>query len=436
MRLAQPPRTAEIDASTGELNETGKRILKSDIDKITAKYDKLKNGNTTTILKKTSKSNNSVAKKINSDLNDLEKQTFIVSSLKDDGLYFKVEDYDGDAKGWNYYISFSFNGDTVYTKTGLITYKEMTGKKEPSDSDLLNEAKRNDYYDTVDSYDSFFRMNVPYVQAELYYNIKAADYIYPSLYYIVINKIEFKNVASSSTLKTESIGKSIGYQVYPKVSVDFRTDKQIQEEIDRKNAEEKAKQKAEQAIQQNSVSKNQSRYTKEQYEESEKESIQSPRNAWGGLTLIPATWNYYKLPSEYNRHDIQTIGYTLSLGLGNHLFIGGNIEGGDLRGLYDWCHEKNELQFADYLANDTFKDFDGWTWSATFQYGLTYKLAEHLRFNLQGEIGKIFKEKGYGFGGGLDIPFTDHGISATYQYEHTKEFGWINKFSVSIHTLF
>ncbi len=414
-RLEVAPRTAEIDQTTGELNETGRKILEQDIARIRQRYQILKENNAAAIEKNTSKSNNRVAKKIDSDMEDLQDSKFTANSLKEDGLYFMIEDYDGDSQAWNYFISFSFAGTTIFTTADKISYKEMTSQKAPSISALLDEKTRNNYYDTVDSYDSFFRMNIPFVYAKLYYRVKAADYTLPSLYYIILTKIEFINATSNSVIKTRELNIPIEYQCLPKINVDFRTKSQIEEAAAIQRREE---QEATERIQL-------------QNELEEQQSIQSARFSWGGFTVFPTTWNYYKLDKKYGRHDIQTAGYTLSLGLGNYLWIGGNAEGGDLRGIYDYIREQKDAGMDARLS-----DFDGWTYTLTFQYGVTYKVFEHLRINLMGEAGKVFKKTGYGFGAGIDIPFKEYGLTASWQREHTKDFGWVNKFSAGIQTLF
>ncbi len=149
-----------------------------------------------------------------------------------EGCYFRVGNYNGSNKkeGWEYTRLFVFDGQTVFSVDGNLSYKEITGldvPEYPTASDPKREEKikiYNDYQDNVESYDSFFRLNVPYIQAKISYSVKAENVEKPSCYSIIIRKIEFINIQTGKTIKLEKQynNDNVSYAYVPETSVDWR----------------------------------------------------------------------------------------------------------------------------------------------------------------------------------------------------------------------
>ena len=243
-RKAQQPRSSEMDFR-GELNELGKEHLQADIDAIRYKYEQKKAHNLEDIKATVGKTQDKLREKIRADLKKLESATFVVDSLHSTDLYFRLASYGGTekAQGWSYIISFSFGGRTVFTNEGMISFAEITGSPIPSYPNAKESnrdeklARYTEFQDTVEAYDSLFRMNVPYLQAIVHYSVCAQDAQFPSMYDVILDKIEFVNLEKQKTVKTAT-PKNKGSFTYPVLTlVDWHSEEYRQ----KKEAENKRK---------------------------------------------------------------------------------------------------------------------------------------------------------------------------------------------------
>lgn len=208
-RRQQKPRLSEMNAD-GSLNDKGRAILESDIEAINLKYAKIKADNEQQVKDSAGKLQETLRKKIIDDINLLESKSYTADSLREESVYFRVGNYNGSAKseGWNYNISFVFAGKTIYHSEGVLSYKNITSldvPNYPNASDPKREQKikaYNDYQESVEVYDSFFRMNVPYIRTVLTYSVKADDVRKASQYTVFIDKIDFIDVQTGKILKT------------------------------------------------------------------------------------------------------------------------------------------------------------------------------------------------------------------------------------------
>ena len=216
VRRKQKTRKSDLNTD-GSLNDTGKRNLESDIEAIRLKYEKLKTENESQLKLASEKTQKTLREKIMSDMHSLERKSYSADSLSDTGVYFRIGNYDGTSsvQGWNYKLAFVFGGQTVYTEEGILTYESLTGQKIPA-YPSANEGNRekkitayNEYQDTVETYDSFFRLNVPYIQATLKYSITAQDSSKPSEYKIKIAETKFENIQNNKQISKKKMWASL-----------------------------------------------------------------------------------------------------------------------------------------------------------------------------------------------------------------------------------
>lgn len=242
-RKSQKPRKTEINAD-GSLNDVGKQILESDLESIRNKYINLKQKNENQLRTSAKQSEENLKEKIYSDIKNLESKSFTTDSIQGSDVYFRVGIYDGssNAQGWNYTLSFVFGGKTIFSTKGLLKYENITGKPVPSypSANASNrEAKvraYNEYQDDVEAYDSFFRMNVPYIRAVLTYSVKSSGVDKPSEYIVYVKSISFINVQSNSQVAGEKSRDNV-YAYAPSTLVDW-IPQTVKDEIARKEAEE------------------------------------------------------------------------------------------------------------------------------------------------------------------------------------------------------
>ena len=226
-RKSQKPRKTEINAD-GSLNDVGKQILESDLESIRNKYINLKQKNENQLRTSAKQSEENLKEKIYSDIKNLESKSFTTDSIQGSDVYFRVGSYDGssNAQGWNYTLSFVFGGKTIFSTNGLLKYENITGKPVPSypSANASNrEAKvraYNDYQDDVEAYDSFFRMNVPYIRAVLTYSVKSSGVDKASEYIVYVNSISLINVQSNSQVAGEKSRNNV-YAYAPSTLVDW-----------------------------------------------------------------------------------------------------------------------------------------------------------------------------------------------------------------------
>ncbi len=218
-RKNQPIRKAELDTKTNGLNNTGRQILMNDIEKIRSDYKKMKDDNEAQIRNMTEETNAQLRSKITDDIRALEGETYTADSLTDKSVYLLIDSYDGDKKGWVFSISFDFAGTKLLTSKGILKYEEVTGEKIP---DLNDYILRERYNTNVENYDNYFSTTRDFVQARVYYRIKAKASA-PSTYTVSAAKLEFFKLTDTKRIKKISLKNSYDYTYYPVTDVDWKT---------------------------------------------------------------------------------------------------------------------------------------------------------------------------------------------------------------------
>ena len=225
-RFNKKPRAADLNPD-GSLSDVGKKNLESDLEAIRLKHDKIKKENINDLDKTAGSYQEKLRKKIIADMSSLKRQKFTADSIADNNLHLRIGNYNGDYKGWEYILTFIFDGKANTCSSGWLTYKEITGLDIPSypEAGAPGRDKKiktyQEYQDNVEIYDSFFRMNVPYIQAVLTYSIISCDYETPSQYNCTFEKIEFTNVQENKKIKEISPNEHFIYKYEPSTIINW-----------------------------------------------------------------------------------------------------------------------------------------------------------------------------------------------------------------------
>lgn len=206
-------------------------------------------------------------KKVESDQNDkkflpliktgytkLESGLYSVSSLEDNVLTVRIDDYDGDDAGWNLHITSELFGyTTLFEDDILLSYTDVTGIKNTKVS-TMTDAQLKDYNDNVELYDALFRGQAQVFYVKLSY--KLMRWKDASEYHFIPQKLEvirlekkkngkIKEIKTCSKLANEM--NSADFIVYPQVEIrtngeiksdKARADKTIAKEIQAKPVSE------------------------------------------------------------------------------------------------------------------------------------------------------------------------------------------------------
>lgn len=398
-RKNQQPQKAHLASDGVSLNESGKEFLNNDINAITAKYNDLIDTNTAEIRKETESAQNQLREKITSDISKLESKTFTADSILNQGLYLRINNYDGTKgkEGWRYTLTFSFRGQNIFVHTDILNYTEITGKKIPELPKLEDKnykTKRKvyqEYLDTVDNYDSFFRLNVPYIESKITYTIKAGSYKEASTYKVSIKSIDFLNVESGKKIKTLSASETVTYAFTPSVKVDWRT--QTQKNNDYKaqaKAEREAQEKAQAKIKKENAKNKKSTSTQSSSSSSSK---QDARDTFSSLIyeFLPGTISYYRSADE----SFFTIGYLGTIGITNNIFCGLTAELG---------FGGNDIFWNSSNSYDSEKDSEAIFFTGlTGLFGLSFNVFTNFRLSIYAEGGYIGTGAGGGVGASMEI---------------------------------
>ena len=418
----------------GTLNERGLMSLENDILEIKAKYEDLEAKNESDIREKTNEAQEQLRKKIAADINKLESKKYTITSIAEQGLYLRIGNYDGNIgkEGWKYGLAFSFDGQTVYETEDLLSYKDLTGKTVPGYPKLGSKNREqnlklyNQYLDTVENYDSFFRMNVPFVEAVLTYSVRTQSYKNPSSYMLVIEKIEFRNVSTGKKIKTVMPLKHCPYQYTPSVDIDWRTESVQKSDYEEMLKQNRLKKQAELDAQK----KEQKKKAKSA---SSKSSKQDPRDTICSLLyeFIPGAVNFY----ANDKSAYITVGYTATLGLSDNMFIGGNLEAGCGGTAFFSVPQSDDYYYDSsyYETDDTAEP----VLTCSGILGASYNIAKYLRASVYGEGGYILNELGGGVGASLELYIPkSFGImvSSSVLYNDTNKF--MLKYSAGIELCF
>lgn len=434
----------------GLLNDTGNQAYKDEYDSIIKKYNTLIAQNQAEVKNRTNTSQNALRQKIQSDIEELEKQTYSADSVSDNGLYFRVDEYDGDKSGWNYYYAFYFGGEQIIEDSEILTYKEITGtypakyakrveSGEPGYTDYVN---FKNYSSNVTKFDSYFRMNVPYIQATIKYTIKSEKYYEPSKYTIQLNSIEFINLDTGRTVASKNINKNISYTFSPVTAVDYRTTsaKNTDEKAEAEQIRIQRKREAEEKLQQQ---KEEERLKKEQQKLEEK-LIKAERKAkikshstFGNLFLFPGVLSFYNSMDGIGL----SLGYTGTIGISRNLFAGVDLELGGLIS-ENKASFKNQNTFDGSSSTDIDSsnpselNTDYFEYLITLQIGENANLGRHARLLLTQEIGCIYNSFGLGVGTGFEFYYGTVGFSMNYTLDWTYAHGFLDRYSIVFETCF
>src|SRR5574344_106587 len=247
---AAPYRQAEKDKEGNPIAEAvelrHKKIIQiklkaaNDIKAYNASQDKIESDTETKLMKEIS-DNYSILKT---------KQT--VSSLDDSSL-LRINNYDGNLHSWSSEINLWINGTVAADYEIFVPYEALTGKK-VDNSD-------QDYLDTVEEFDSYFRSNIPIVYAVVEYTVEPDSVDNPSNYIVHISRTTLYNIETQKKIASNSQSNLTGtFASAP--ALDIRT----QEQKDRYVAEVQKNLSDEQARQYKEEQKEAKRLEKEDEE--------------------------------------------------------------------------------------------------------------------------------------------------------------------------
>lgn len=160
-------------------------------------------------------SENKIIKEINSNYKILAKSQ-VISSLDDSSL-MRIGNYNGEEKGWIASVNIIFGSQIVHSVDILLPYKVITNK--------FPKYGTSEYDDTVEEYDSYFRMNVPVIYAEIDYTVNPMTTDSPSSYIINLKKIRIYRIDTGKKIYSKSFSKVS--EIYKSLPViDIRTKEQ------------------------------------------------------------------------------------------------------------------------------------------------------------------------------------------------------------------
>lgn len=434
----------------GLLNDTGNQAYKDEYDSIIKKYNTLIAQNQAEVKNRTNTSQNALRQKIQSDIEELEKQTYSADSVSDNGLYFRVDEYDGDKSGWNYYYAFYFGGEQIIEDSEILTYKEITGtypakyakrveSGEPGYTDYVN---FKNYSSNVTKFDSYFRMNVPYIQATIKYTIKSEKYYEPSKYTIQLNSIEFINLDTGRTVASKNINKNIAYTFSPVTAVDYRTtsakntDEKAEAEQIRIQRKKEAEEKLQQQREEERLKKEQQKLEEKLIKAERKAKIKS-HSTFGNLFLFPGVLSFYNSMDGIGL----SLGYTGTIGISRNLFAGVDLELGGLVS-ENKASFKNQNTFDGSSSTDIDSsnpselNTDYFEYLIALQIGENANLGRHARLLLTQEIGCIYNSFGLGVGTGFEFYYGTVGFSMNYTLDWTYAHGFLDRYSIVFETCF
>lgn len=223
-RINQTFRAAEVN-DNGSLNERGQKRLENDIEAIKNKYEALMNPGAVD-----AESESQVLflkQKIGNEVAALESKKYVESSLKDGNVAFsagKFSTIDG-VEGWPYRISYSIDGNEIYSYAGILTYREISGRSIPQVPSVRSSTYEDDckvyenFLDSVEVFNAAFTQNVDFIEALLNCSVKRGSE--PSSYVITVDGFSLKNVVTGKNISANYKKIETVYETDPKIDVDF-----------------------------------------------------------------------------------------------------------------------------------------------------------------------------------------------------------------------
>lgn len=190
-------RAAELDAS-GNPTEKAKQRRKNKIQEKEKDYEGKMKDAAGKIRAATDRQENDLLKEIRSDYASIAKTQTLTTASENADLRYSIGNYDGEKCLWQVSLFVYSDGVSIAQHNISLSYKKITGKDpDPADDDGLE-----DYYDTVDLYNSFFMRDSPILTFELDYTIEAYPDNVPSTYKFNFTQIRIKHTVSGKTLDT------------------------------------------------------------------------------------------------------------------------------------------------------------------------------------------------------------------------------------------
>ncbi len=188
------------DLSNGFPTEIAKARREKEIQEIRQKYEKIAAADEKEFRASAAPLFAATRKQIASDILELEKGTYTLTSIKSDPttspeLVLTVGAFDGLTSQWPIYVKFNLlmpksDLSKVDLSTPNISYQMMSGKKL---SKKMTSEEYDEYRKSVERIDEYFRFSVPYLYAKLVvtvkYDSKLDMYIFkPEVYQIFITE--------------------------------------------------------------------------------------------------------------------------------------------------------------------------------------------------------------------------------------------------------
>ncbi len=129
-----------------------------------------------------------------------------VSSMGDE-LKVSFGAFDGGKNGWVSYISLYSDGVLIYTDSFIVNYEALSGKKQPTETELEDFAVADEYDNNIDMYNSLLTRGDPIIYFEIDYNVTAEGDGKPSQYKFNFSKIRVINTVSGKVTQTSSLNK-------------------------------------------------------------------------------------------------------------------------------------------------------------------------------------------------------------------------------------
>ena len=222
-RRNRPLRKAET-AADGSISEMAQKLMDTDLELIRKRYDKLQNQNSEN-EQKFKEAQKPLENRIASDISNLVKTKYTADTLAEEGLFLRLGDYDANKCQWQYTLSYTMNEQVIFSSEGFFAYEEITGKKIPEiptakDKKYKEKAERyNEYLDEVEGIDSFFRLNVPYLQAKIDYTVLDLSALSPSVYGVSVSQVQFINIQRGKVFRKEKLEKENIFVSAPAVTL-------------------------------------------------------------------------------------------------------------------------------------------------------------------------------------------------------------------------
>lgn len=141
------------------------------------------------------------------DYRNLENTTVTISSIRNEkDIQYSIGTFNGAKNYWPVLLYFYNDGkESIGQYQTSISYQAVTGKKPFSEGGRKEqeEARRNDFLNTVDTYNSLFARKVPVLMYEVDYT--AEPWTVPSQYRICFKELRIKDTQSGKLLLKEEI---------------------------------------------------------------------------------------------------------------------------------------------------------------------------------------------------------------------------------------